>query len=655
MINVPPDEPIDENELIFNGINGETGEYLLPAMSPTQIADIARGKPLAAEDLKDVKIKSGPNMFPLVEGKDPRKLDEAGWSVVFPAAAKGSEQASRNAAIREALSPLLDHRRAQATRQKETYYREFEYRPKESKSKFLSRLGAGPGPADPDHVPYYMLLVGSPEEIPFRVQYQVDVQYAVGRIHFDELDDYETYAKAVVAAETGEVFRGLSAAFFGVKNPRDGATRLSHDYLVGPLADHVASAEVQGNWDVRRFMKEDATVSQLGDILGGTPPAFLFTGSHGVGFASGSDKQLPYQGALLCQDWGGPKGDGLSRDHYFAAENISSGTDLRGMIAFHFACYGAGTPSLDEFTAGRGKKEKAPHPFLARLPCRLLTAGALAAIGHVDRAWGTSFMWLDGEGKGKPQQAVFRSAIKRLLEGAPIGYAMDDFNLRYAEMASDLTNALEEIDLYDEDIPDKELAKMWIAQNDARNYAVIGDPAVRLILDPDTAIASGTSVAGHLASSTAGAAPSTTKAKKPMDIDTPSASDPTAASFGIFGGKDKGDDQPGVFASLAKKVADTLSAAITDAMSLEVKTYTSKDVGQAVEEGGSLATSANAQLRAFTRSSLDGDTEVCVPVNDDGVVDENLWTIHKEVVGQAQTHRDEMLKMVLGMISGVFK
>jgi hypothetical protein len=76
------------------------------------------------------------------------------------------------------------------------------------------------------------------------------------------------------------------------------------------------------------------------------------------------------------------------------------------------------------------------------------------------------------------QLAVFESAVERLLKGQPIGLAMDYFNGRYAALSTALTTVLDNIGWRKPD--PYELAELWTANNDARGYIVIGDPAVRL-------------------------------------------------------------------------------------------------------------------------------------------------------------------------------
>ncbi|MCP4656677.1 MAG: hypothetical protein GY856_14790 [bacterium] len=453
--------------LIFNGLDRRTGEYLLPPMSVQELSEHLRAG--------TVDLRGEPRGEP-VPGVDPKDLSTSGWGVIFPRDA-GEE-------IREALSELLEHRRAQATKcddHDDHYYQEYSgsrgFLPGDLKRTWLKRRGVGPGPADPARVPYYLLIVGDPQEIPYEFQFRLSLQYAVGRLHFDAPEEYARYAHRVVAAENAPPTRPRRLAIFGVENPDDPATTYSSEDLVRPLLRNLAADG--GGWEVSSFLAAEATKDRLRRLLGGAEtPALVFTAGHGLGLCAEDPEPPGTLGALVCQDWPGPKAGGpLGPEHYFAAEDVAGDAELGGLISFHFACFSAGLPRCDSYVCESPGQPAvlSPRPYLARLPQRLLGRGALAVIGHVDRARGFSYVW---PGAGSQPQTI-EATLRRLMDGFPVGTAVRYLSERSADLACDLDAELRRV--RDGEPPDHEtIVDLGIAYVDARSYLVLGDPAVRL-------------------------------------------------------------------------------------------------------------------------------------------------------------------------------
>ncbi|WP_222273066.1 C25 family cysteine peptidase [Modestobacter marinus] len=469
------------DEMVFNGVDGTSGGYLFPPIAPATLAALLRGERLAGDAVDELQSRSAADEadYGLVFGRNPEDLAQSGWGLLAPVDLAPD--------VLEALTPLRELRRQQAG----DLYREFlgddGVRPGEGKQEWLARHGMGPSPADPTKVPYYLLLVGDPEGVPYRFQYQLDVQYAVGRVAFDTAEEYDNYARTVVQRESAVAGGPRSVTLFGPQNLADRATQLSRQLLVEPLAGELTDALGRfsnlASARVESAVADEATKVRLLHLLTGDgAPEVLFTAGHGVGFPAQDARQREAQGALICQEWPGPllSAGAMTADYYLSAADIAQTAPVRPAVVFSFACFGGGTPVENDFAhRGTGSAAMATRPFVARLPQRLLgspAGGALAFLGHVERAWGCSFTWP----RAGAQRAVFSSALLAVLSGWRVGHAMEFFNARYAELSADLSEILERVRKDGLNVPDTELAGAWTANNDARSYVVVGDPAARL-------------------------------------------------------------------------------------------------------------------------------------------------------------------------------
>ena len=141
---------------VFNGIDGASGGYLLPEMTPAQVSALAQGQSIDRADTVDELKQRAYDLQNPHAGveSDARDLAETGWGVIFaydadPASRKPWPPFCRCVKNKPGSASRVSGGRGLP--------------PAQSKNDFLE-APMGPGPADPDKVPYYLMIVGDPAQ-----------------------------------------------------------------------------------------------------------------------------------------------------------------------------------------------------------------------------------------------------------------------------------------------------------------------------------------------------------------------------------------------------------------------------------------------------------------------------------------------------------
>ena len=334
-------------------------------------------------------------------------------------------------------------------------------------------------------VPLYVLMVGGPDVLPFRLQSLMDAVANVGRLDFESLDQLKQYAQKIIRLETAAdpVVKKEAILFAPDGGPND-PTYFSREYMAKPLNDHIRH---QLNFKTTTLMGADATKKKLVEKMKGAQPALVYTASHGLGLIGEPlDQQKKYNGAICCQT-NGP----LTLDDLFCADDVPDNEPfLEGSVIFQFACFGYGTPALSDYThwLDNVPKKYADIDFVSALPKRLLAhpRGPIAYMGHLDTAFLHGFTDQNDPyimERWHSRMQPFVHVVDQLLEVQPSGLAMGDMNKKYS-ISNIMINSV-----YDrlkrgtfEWTPDTErrFVDTWIIRSDAQNYMVFGDPAARL-------------------------------------------------------------------------------------------------------------------------------------------------------------------------------
>jgi hypothetical protein len=279
---------IDPNLVYVNGIDPETGTYAFPPRSVDDLARRVRDDPAVGpySRLFGTALEIS---FKAPFGVELEDIKEAGWGIIFP------EDTSQD--VHSALTPLLEARRQQTR-----FFTELDYKKGERIRGWYQRHHISPGNLDRELVPYYLLLVGSPNSIPFEFQYLLGVEYAVGRLAFEAAPDYERYTRSILDYEkASSVPNTKQIAYWGTRHPADPATKLSASFLIEPLANGIPNApgkfrrpiHADVGYDRSLRLGDDATKASLCELFQtARPPAMIFTASHGLAISAGRPAKI---------------------------------------------------------------------------------------------------------------------------------------------------------------------------------------------------------------------------------------------------------------------------------------------------------------------------------------------------------------------------
>jgi hypothetical protein len=332
--------------------------------------------------------------------------------------------------------------------------------------------------------PQYILIVGTPQQVPFRFQSVLSTVANVGRLDFDSLEDLQTYVDKIIRLEAvPDPVLEREAIFFAPDFGLPDPTYFSREYMAKPLSQHV-----QNNLKITShcLFGREATKDNLVSTLRSHKPAIIYTASHGLGAINEPfEVQKRINGGICCQY---QNQSGLNS--IFTADDVPNGQFLEGSIFFQFACFGYGTPAISDFSHWLDgfTKRNTEADFVAALPKRLLAhpKGPIAYIGHLDMAFLHGFANVQSPhivDRWHDRIEPFKAAIDNLLGVQPSGFSMLDMNRRYSVCNALITSIYDlqrKGDYTWTTERKRRFLDRWITRNDAQNYMILGDPGASL-------------------------------------------------------------------------------------------------------------------------------------------------------------------------------
>ncbi|MEM9596501.1 MAG: hypothetical protein AAGD06_19695, partial [Acidobacteriota bacterium] len=335
-------------------------------------------------------------------------------------------------------------------------------------------LDGSPVGVAPGSLPQYLLIYGSPDQVPWDIQYDLNAWRHVGRLDL-EGESLERYVRHLIDGWPDDGARAGEAVVWSVV-ANDRITPLMRDTVALPVHSKL-DADIQITSTLFDGGVAPATHGVLRRALADRRPAFVLTTSHGCTGPLG-------QPAAMARDLGLPVDQGHD---VLDVDELLGAWQPEGAIWYCHACCSAGSSADSDFDslfdpAGRAGRILAGVAALgnqvAPLPRRLLGAKRplRAFIGQVE----PTFDWtLRRPGTRNNLTAPLETGLyDRLYQPDTVARSLEPW---YGRLANLFSSRETQVKKFDEGEGDATLLLYQrLAAFDVRTTVILGDPTTML-------------------------------------------------------------------------------------------------------------------------------------------------------------------------------
>lgn len=334
-----------------------------------------------------------------------------------------------------------------------------------------------------DAIPAYLLIYGSPHEVPWEFQYLLNATCAAGRLDL-EGEALERYVDALLSNWAGSAAKIDHATVWAVDD-NDGITPLMRDAIAQNVADTLAAdSDLAGKVQFLDGRQHEATAAALVASLAANAPGLVVTTSHGM------TGPLDDPGLMRAQMGLPVDGDRQVVD----PETLLAAWQPNGAIWYAHACCSAGADDHTTFDgllpAGSAidtvlKAVASVGPLVSPLPRALLGAPKplRAFIGHVE----PTFDWTlrQTETQQHLTEPIRRALYNHLYGNAakppdPVGLAFRDLYLRLAALYVRYEDAKRRFQATGGSDFQHAMLYCQLTSADVKSMVILGDPTAVL-------------------------------------------------------------------------------------------------------------------------------------------------------------------------------